>query len=131
VFDVLTQPKRILCGGERTELMWRQTRLVLTIIAVVAALPVLIPVAFLAHARDQRRMREAASRTACKRCGAMLGMPSQDRADAAWAAHVAKLFADHPPLRFRLKRDVWAICAVCGATYGYDDERRVFVPIPE
>lgn len=109
----------------------RQAGLLLMIVAFVFASPVLIPVAMVLHTRDQRRMEAAAGKARCKHCGTILGIPSLHRADAAWAAYVAKLHRDRPGIRFRLVRRLWAICVTCDAEYGYDTALRVFPRIRE
>jgi hypothetical protein len=104
----------------------RQASFVLIAVLVVIASPVLIPVALALHERERRAMRAIAETTRCKRCGATLGAASLEQADQAWADHVAALHRDHPGVRFRLLRGLWALCAVCAARYGFNAERRVF-----
>ena len=106
----------------------RQVAILATIVAVTIASPVLIPIAALLHLRDRRRMEAAARKARCESCGAILGVASLRRADAAWAEHVAALHRDRPGVRFRLVRDLWAMCATCDAEYGFDSASGVFSP---
>ena len=98
----------------------KKADLLLTLVACTVALPVLIPIAFLLHVRDQRHMQAAAGNTHCEGCGSILGAASLQRADAAWGQHVTALFRDQPGVRFRLMRRLKAMCAVCGAEYDFD-----------
>ena len=77
----------------------------------------------LAERRKGRRVLQAP----CVRCGAVLGAAAVARADAEWSAHVAKLFRDHPGMRFRLVRGVHAVCTACGQSHRYDEKSDAFV----
>jgi hypothetical protein len=108
----------------------RQAGLLLMIVAFVIASPVLIPIALILHARDQRRMQTAAATASCEHCGATLGTESLRRADAAWATHVSALQQARPTIRFRLVRRLWATCATCDAEYDFDATLRTFRRLP-
>jgi hypothetical protein len=109
----------------------RQVILLLMVVAFLIACPVLIPIAFVLHARDQRRMRAAADRARCGRCGAILGAASMHRANTVWAERVAALYRDRPGIRLRLVRRLWALCAACGAEYDFDATLRIFSRLPD
>ena len=94
------------------------------------SLPVLLPVAALLHALDQYRMRAAARRAGCARCGHPLGQAALDRADEYWAEWWRDWHRAHPHSIPRVVRTVWAVCPACGARHGFDAARRVF-PLAE
>jgi hypothetical protein len=104
--------------------------MVFLVMAIFVALPILIPVVGFLHRRDRRRMLTAACSSNCARCGAILGGASLDRADKAWAEHLAALQRDRPGIRFRLVRSVWAVCTACGARYSFDADIRTFGLLP-
>jgi hypothetical protein len=107
-----------------------QVFVVLLAVLMFVGSPVLIPLAFASVARDRRRMLAIAERTACTRCGALLGAASMERADREWEAHVAALQRDRPGVRFRPKpRHLFAVCECCGARYDFDRENRAFTPL--
>ena len=95
---------------------------------LVVGLPALLPLAASLHVRDRRRRRRAAETFACTRCGAILGAAALARADVEWAEHVAQLCREHPGYRFRLVRELDAVCIRCDAPYHYEEERRTFGP---
>jgi hypothetical protein len=95
-------------------------------VVFILALPVILPVAAILHARYRHRLRGAAEKTACTVCGAILGSEALDKADEFWRAHVAKLHRDNPGVRFRLVRLVHAICVRCSAEYTFRETTRSF-----
>ena len=96
------------------------------LILLIVLLPVLLPVALVLHARDLRRRRASVERFVCAGCGQVLGLEALARADAAWAEYVEKLHREHPGYRFRLVREVDAICLQCGTRYHFDEKKRTF-----
>ena len=93
---------------------------------LLLGLPILLPIAGLLHALDVRRRRRLAAGFPCLDCGEVLGRAALDRGDAAWTVHVAELWREHPGIRFRLVREVDAMCARCGAAYRYDKAGRMY-----
>jgi hypothetical protein len=93
---------------------------------ILIAFPVAIPIGIVSWMWDGRRMRAAAERTRCERCGATLGASSLHRADTEWAKQVAALLDARPGMRLRLVRSLWAVCTACDAEYDYDFRSRIF-----
>lgn len=93
---------------------------------LIVGLPVILPLVAVLHARDLRRRRIAAGAFACIQCGEILGTAALDRADADWAEHLARLYGEHPGIRFRVVREVDAICTRCGTRYRYDEKSVIF-----
>ena len=89
---------------------------------LIVSLPVTLPLAVLLHAPDLRRLRAVADRFACLQCGEVLGRAALERADTIWVAHVEQLHREHPGYRFRLVRNVHAVCTHCGKRYRFDDK---------
>jgi len=104
----------------------RRLPLPLLVLIILIAFPVAIPIGIASWIWDRRRMRAAAERTHCERCGATLGVASLRRADTEWAKRVAALLDARPTMRFRMVRSLWAICEACGAEYDYDFRSRIF-----
>lgn len=108
---------------------WEWLHITLCMVALVVSLPVAFPVAMIQHARAERRKKRRALEARCARCGAVLGQAALDRADAEWSAHLEKLFRENPGIRFRLVREVAAVCVVCGQSYRYDEKQDAFMAI--
>ncbi len=106
----------------------RRSRVVCGLFVLVCAailtvsLPVTLPLVALSHARDLRRLRALADFLPCVQCSEILGKAALERADTIWAAHIEQLHREHPGYRFRLVRDVHAICTHCGQRYRFDDK---------
>ncbi len=103
------------------------------LVAFVLSLPIVLPFVGLAEARTERRKRAAIERQRCDWCVARLDAAALTRADALYAAYVAKVHAEDDTLFHRLVRDVHACCACCArcdACYGYDERADWFVPLP-
>lgn len=101
---------------------------------VVFLLPVIAPLIVLSERLHQRRKRAVASRTACVRCGRILGPAAVDRGDEVWTAEMRARFDAHPGLRLvraRIVRTLYAVCLACGARYSYDEKTRMFHPAPD
>lgn len=99
--------------------------------AFVLSLPIVLLFVGLPRARTERRKRAAIERQRCDRCGALLGVAALARADALFAAYVARVHEDDDTRYRRLVRDVHACCPRCDACYGYDERADRFVPLPE
>jgi hypothetical protein len=83
-------------------------------IALILALPVLIPLAFALLYLDERRLRAAAKRAACPTCGRTLGIEALQQADEYWREYNAELQRIHPGrINRRAPRNVHAICLHC------------------
>jgi hypothetical protein len=103
-----------------------------TIICMVAgtlSLPVLLPIAWMQHASEKRRMQVAARQTTCVECGCLLTDESLTLAIDLWSAYMTKLQRDHPAVRFRVIRPYDAVCIACGQEYKWANEMRVFQPL--
>ena len=99
---------------------------IICMVAGTLLLPVLLPVAWMQHASEKRRMQAAARQTTCMKCGGLLTDESLTRAVNLWAARMAKLQRDHPTTRFRVVCPCDAVCIACGQEYKWKSEMRVF-----
>lgn len=97
-------------------------------VALLLALPVLLPYAFVSRRLHQRRLRSAAEAQPCPSCGRPLGVAALQASDEQWRAHVAELHRAHPGARFRLVRLVYAICITCGAHLHFREASGTFTP---
>jgi hypothetical protein len=100
---------------------------VLVVIGCVIALPVIVPYVLIANAFADRRRKLDAEKQTCSQCGNVFGQVSIAKADEYWRAVVSELHTQFPGARFRLVRDVWAICSVCGAHYNYRVRDNTFI----
>jgi hypothetical protein len=94
-------------------------------VAFLVLLPVMAPVAFYLHCRDEKRMRATAVNFACLSCGGILGTEALQLADDAWASHFATLTQDS--IRLRLVKNSDAICPHCGAHHKFIASGRSFI----
>jgi hypothetical protein len=104
----------------------RRLPIPLLVLIILIAFPVAAPIAIVSWMWDRRRMQAAAERASCERCGATLGVASLRRADTEWAKRVAVLLDARAGMRLRMVRNLWAICAACGAEHDYDFRSRIF-----
>ena len=78
-------------------------------------------------ALEQRAMRKLARRTACGRCGALLGEDALALADELWLRHLHTLRRD-PDVKYRIVRELDAVCRACGQRHRYLREHKRFEP---
>lgn len=100
---------------------------------IVFLLPVIAPLVALTEWLARQRKRAVASRTACLRCGQVLGAAAVEKGDEVWAAEMRARSDAFPGVRFRprIVRSLHAVCTKCGARYRYDEEARAFHPAPD
>ena len=104
---------------------------VLAVLLVLLTFPVSVPLIALANARDERRLRDAAGRTRCVRCGAALGPDALDAAEAAFRDRKAEMHRRFPHGIVNVFRSTHARCTVCGTEYGWDGRRRALHLLPD
>ena len=100
----------------------------LLVLLILVSMPVMVPLALVQHAWVERRKRQRVATFRCVRCGVVLGPAALALAEAKWSAHVAKLHREHPHVKFRLQRTVWAVCPGCGQAYDYEEATNNFSP---
>jgi hypothetical protein len=100
----------------------------LIVVAMVLALPALLPYAVVRHFLFKRRRLTAAKNQACPSCGRVLGIASLREADRHWRANVDELHRAHPGAKLRLVRLVDAICVGCGARLSFREDSGHFAP---
>ena len=101
-------------------------RILVLATVLILALPVILPLVAVLEARDRWRRHVCAERFVCVGCGQVLGRDALTRADTDWAEYVARLHRERPGVRFRLVRDVNAVCGHCGARYRFDEKAAMF-----
>lgn len=104
---------------------------IVIVIGCMIALPVIVPYALITAAFADRRRKRDADNFCCSQCGNILGQASIAKADDYWRQHVRELHKRFPGTRLRLVRDVWAICAMCGARYNYRTKDKTYILNPE
>lgn len=113
---------------------WQGFGIALLGIALIAALPLILPAAAVLHSLDCWRMRGAARRFTCLSCGTRLGREAIRLADDAWARELAERQAASPGALFRhglarIIRHLYAICPHCGARYDFDRRGGTFTAL--
>ena len=103
---------------------------ILIVIGCVLLSPFIIPYFLIENALADRRRRRDADNFHCIQCGNILGCISIAKADEHWREYVRELHRRFPGARLRLVRDVWAICAVCGASYNYRTKDKTYTLKP-
>lgn len=101
------------------------------VLLVVVTFPVSVPFIMVARVLDDRRLRRAANRTRCIRCGALLGQEALDAADAAFQADQADLRWDPSHGIVDVFRRSHGTCTACGAESAWDGGRRGLRLLPE
>jgi hypothetical protein len=96
-------------------------------ILFIFCLPILMPIALLSYAREQKRMYFAAEQFRCIECSAILGRASIQRADDEWGRYMEELHRQNPGYRFRVDRTVQAICTECGKQYRFCEKTNRFI----
>ncbi|MGI4946742.1 MAG: hypothetical protein ACRYHQ_40325 [Janthinobacterium lividum] len=93
------------------------------LMALLVALPILIPILAVDQAVTRRRKLAALAAAPCAVCGSSLSPDALDLADAGWGPAQAA----QPTMRLRrVVRRLHAICPVCGARYEWDGACRQF-----
>jgi hypothetical protein len=99
-------------------------------IGFLLLVPVLLPIGLVLHGTHRHRVRSAAGRFRCPGCGRVLGREAVRLADVAWDRRMREKREQHPDVRFRVLRDVHAICPACGRRYRFIENGRTFVDAP-
>jgi hypothetical protein len=99
-------------------------------LAIVAALPVLIPVVAVMQWRDGRRLRAKARSFACLTCHRNLGDEAVALADKAWGDYMSALhWRPEQGIRRRVVRHIHAVCPHCGTQYQLIDATGTFAKV--
>ena len=105
---------------------WEWLYITLMMGIFIVSFPVAFPVAMIQHGRIERRKKRRVLRASCARCQAVLGSAALERANAEWSAYLERLFRENPGIRFRLVREVDAVCVPCGQPHHYDEASDAF-----
>jgi hypothetical protein len=97
------------------------------VVVFILLSPVLVPIAFLSYAIDQKRMYLAAEGFRCIGCGVVLGRVAIQRADDEWGRYMDELHRQNPGYRFRVERTVQAICTECEKQYRFCGKTNNFI----
>jgi hypothetical protein len=112
----------------RKQLGTSKVGIVLFAVLFLVLLPLLLPVAALQVQISNRRLLKLVREFVCVACGARLGEESVRLARERWNATVAELHAKSPGIKFRLVRDIDAVCPSCGHEYTYRDTDKSLAP---
>jgi hypothetical protein len=99
------------------------------LVLILITLPIWIPVVAIVNWRSERRIRIAADKFSCLKCGKALGAEAVALADAAHRAEVQEFAKTHHDLlvRRRIVRTLHAICSACGTQYTFLQTTKTFV----
>ena len=100
---------------------------IMIVVGSVLLSPIIVPYFLIENAIADRRRKREADNFRCAQCGTVLGRTSIATADEYWRDHARELHKRFPGSRFRLVRNVWAICSECGARYNYCTKDRAYV----
>src|SRR5262245_12583451 len=100
--------------------------MMLCVICFVIFSPLILLTAIISQCVYLRRVRAAAEQFKCVACGQFLGRKSIELADEEWARHMRELMDRHPGVRFRIVRNLHAICPSCGKQYQFDAKTRTY-----
>jgi hypothetical protein len=87
----------------------------------VLLLPIILPIVLIQDRIRTRRIAKVVCSLVCIFCHTQLGMEAVQLGDERWSAIVTDLHARFPVARFRLLRDIHAVCPRCGCEYAYRD----------
>ena len=99
---------------------------ILGTIVIFWLLPLLVLLGLAVAAVEGLRLRKAARRFPCLRCGTILGSAAVKLADKEWRDYLRRLRREHPGVKFHLDRTLDAICPRCGTRYTFSDADRTF-----
>ena len=111
--------------------LMRNLWLALATVGFILLLPLILPTAFALNEIYLHRLRSATSRFVCTGCGQILGKQSLRLADVEWAKRMQEMRIKYPGARFRVVRDIHAICSKCGKQYRFLEQIRGFDEVPE
>lgn len=102
----------------------------------VLMLPVLIPYGMVSELVSRRRRDRDAAKSACTKCGAVLGREAVERSNVYWREYGLRSQRLYPSMRINLIRSNSAICIGCGTAHKYNESTRTFQatelrPLPE
>ena len=90
-------------------------------------LPVILPLTVLGQKRYQKRLRGLAEGFPCVECGQNIGVEALQLADDRWDEMLAERRRLYPNIKFRLVRDLQALCPHCGCEYRYQEAEATFI----
>jgi hypothetical protein len=104
--------------------------ILLTILLACGGLPLALIVAAIVLVEiDKRKIRKAARHFSCTQCQTLLGDAAVALADELWMKHMRTMQKQAGPVRFRVIRDLYAVCTRCGARFNFDEKRETFLEI--
>lgn len=101
----------------------------LLLLALFTAPLALVLVGVLLAQRERRALLSAVRALGCPVCHAELSEPSLQAADELWKRHFATLVEQNPGMRFRMVRQLAAVCQACGARLQFDPSARTLAPL--
>ena len=90
-------------------------------------LPVILPLTVLGQKRYQKRLRGLAEGFPCVECGQNIGVEALQLGDDRWDEMLAERRRLYPNIKFRLVRDLQALCPHCGCEYRYQEAEATFI----
>ncbi len=97
---------------------------IFSVLAFLVMIPVLLPVGMIAHALQERKMRQAVDSFKCLGCGKTLGAESIALSNEEWSKYMKE--NNEFELSSRIIRSHHAICSQCKMKYKYNDKEKTF-----
>jgi hypothetical protein len=118
-----------LSRAVRKNRLFQTAGIVAMLLLMLISMPVVLPYVAVSESLQKRRMITAAEVTRCKQCGRLLTRRSLELANQKVSTERAELRAKHPKTRFRIVRNLWAICTHCFAEYDWNERETAFVQL--
>lgn len=110
---------------------FERLKIIASVTGCVLLSPFIVPCLLIEQAVADRRRKREANNFRCVRCGRVLGQAAIAKANEYCRDHARELRQRFPHSRFRLVRNVWAICTECGARYDYLGKQRMYALLPD
>jgi hypothetical protein len=93
----------------------------LVTVTFVLLLPIILPLVLILDGLRTRKIKRIVCDFICVSCGTQLGVEALRLGNERWAAIISDLHKQYPGMRFRIVRDIHAVCPNCGCEYMYRD----------
>jgi hypothetical protein len=97
----------------------------------ILLLPIILPIALIHDRLRVRRIAKIVCSFVCISCGTVLGTEGLRLGNERWKVILANHGASSPGARFRILRDIHAVCPKCGCDYMYRDVDHSLVLRPQ
>lgn len=97
------------------------------LVTFVLLMLVVLPLVAIQLKLEQRKLRLLAERFVCVRCGGTIGGEAIQLADERWEEMSEERRRLYPKIKFRLVRNLQALCPHCSCEYCYQEAEDKFI----